>query len=993
MPIFLHKRSNKKVQDMGYHLVIVEALIFAIPFLIILYVSFKENYHLQISHLFLLSVVLLLILAGLLILQQIFKSIYFTAMSLRRKESGEYEIIDTSHDIAELRDISVSFNNLYQKLEQATGELSKKAFELLTIKELTEIAQKSVNIDDLMSIILEKSMAVTGAQIGSVFINEPLSRSFRIVAAKGQGAELKKDVKISIDNSVAKSVVLEKKPLLVQDIEKDSAIVKKNDPKYGPPSFLSMPIFTGDKVSSVLNLACKESREVFDHDDVKILSIMLGEMGFALDNAMLYSKVEEQLRAIRQHNINLEKEIVERKRVEESLRKWAHIFEYAEWGVGIGSADGKTHEMINPAYARMHGYTVEELIGKPIMDIYAPEARAELSEHLHLAEEQGHHAFESVHIRKNGSKFPVIVDMTAVKDKQGHVLYRAVNIQDISERKHAQEALRESEQKFRSIAEQSIVGITVAQHDVLKYVNPKFAEMFGYSVDECMDMPLQKLVTDEDLPFVTEQAKKRITGETAIIHYEYRGIRKKGDIINIEVHASPAFYNNRVASIATHLDITERKKNEARLRLDEIRLESFLKISQYKAKNVHDLLDYALEQAIALTSSKIGYIKNYDELNREFTVITWSKGLKQECHIPEFQSLFKLEKTGIVDEAVRQGKAIIMNELQEAQPLKKGELEGQGKIYKYLAVPVLIEEKVAAVVGVANKDSDYDETDAQQLTLLMDSVWKITVNKKLEMELLAYSQQLEQRVKERTKEVDEANKAKSLFLANMSHELRTPLNSIIGFSEVLEDKLVGPLNESQCENVQYIHHAGKHLLSLINDILDLAKVESGRIEMEYGEVSVREVLDAMAIMQREKALIHGISLSIEISPDADMHIEADERKLKQILFNLLSNAVKFTPDGGSVHVAANKVFDAVEAIEISIIDTGIGIKPEDLPKLFKEFSQLESTYQKKYEGTGLGLALTKRLVELHGGRIWVESESGQGSQFTFVIPIKRMAPY
>ena len=265
----------------------------------------------------------------------------------------------------------------------------------------------------------------------------------------------------------------------------------------------------------------------------------------------------------------------------------------------------------------------------------------------------------------------------------------------------------------------------------------------------------------------------------------------------------------------------------------------------------------------------------------------------------------------------------------------------------------------------------------------------------LAIEDVTEKMRLERELAERTRdakkaqfEAESATMAKSDFLANMSHELRTPLNSIIGFSEVLEDQLLGTLNESQRENVMYILKAGRHLLSLINDILDLSKVESGKMELDVEPVSLQELLDASLIMHREKALRHGITLDLQIEHDTTIMIEADSRKLKQILFNLLSNAVKFTPDGGQVRVLSKEI-NGAQDIEISIRDTGIGIKKEDLPKLFKEFSQLASAYDKKYEGTGLGLALTKKLVELHGGRIWVESEFGKGSLFAFVIPVSQ----
>ena len=254
--------------------------------------------------------------------------------------------------------------------------------------------------------------------------------------------------------------------------------------------------------------------------------------------------------------------------------------------------------------------------------------------------------------------------------------------------------------------------------------------------------------------------------------------------------------------------------------------------------------------------------------------------------------------------------------------------------------------------------------------------------------------------------IQEATRLKSQFLANMSHELRTPLNAIIGFSEILEDQTFGELNEKQTKYVNNVLVSGRHLLQLINDILDLSKVEAGKLELEPSSVNIKHLLENSLIMIKEKAMKHGIRLDSHISQELmGLKISADERKLKQIMFNLLSNAAKFTPDGGEIRLTADIIEEFRDSgiqgfdnssipqsinplIEISVADSGIGINPKEHERIFGEFEQLNLSYDRKYEGTGLGLALARRLVELHGGRIWVESEGeGKGSTFTFVIPV------
>ena len=230
-------------------------------------------------------------------------------------------------------------------------------------------------------------------------------------------------------------------------------------------------------------------------------------------------------------------------------------------------------------------------------------------------------------------------------------------------------------------------------------------------------------------------------------------------------------------------------------------------------------------------------------------------------------------------------------------------------------------------------------------------------------------------------ELEAASQHKSEFLANMSHELRTPLNAIIGFSQVLQDEMVGSVNEKQAEYLDDIVSSGNHLLSLINDVLDLSKVEAGQVELVVHPFSLREALERGVVIVRERATEDGVRVAFAADPEVDV-VEGDERRIKQVIFNLLSNAVKFTPAGGEIDVSATRVNGEVR---VSVADTGPGIAPEDRDRIFEEFQQSETGVGQR-EGTGLGLALSKRFVELHGGRIWLESELGRGSTFTFALP-------
>jgi signal transduction histidine kinase len=294
-----------------------------------------------------------------------------------------------------------------------------------------------------------------------------------------------------------------------------------------------------------------------------------------------------------------------------------------------------------------------------------------------------------------------------------------------------------------------------------------------------------------------------------------------------------------------------------------------------------------------------------------------------------------------------------------------------------VAVPMVHQEQLIGCLGVTrNRPGAFP---AETIELLRSFATQSA--------LAIQNARLFREIADKSAQVEAASRHKSEFLANMSHELRTPLNAVIGFSEVLLQRMFGELNAKQDEYLKDIYASGQHLLSLINDILDLSKIEAGRMELVSAPFDLASAVDNAVTLVKDRAARHGIALELDLDPRLG-ELVGDERKVKQVLLNLLSNAVKFTPEGGRISLKASRTD---RAVEIAVTDTGIGIAPEDQAAIFEEFRQVGRDEARKQEGTGLGLTLAKKFVELHGGRIWVESTPGGGSTFTFTLPLSRDA--
>jgi signal transduction histidine kinase len=395
----------------------------------------------------------------------------------------------------------------------------------------------------------------------------------------------------------------------------------------------------------------------------------------------------------------------------------------------------------------------------------------------------------------------------------------------------------------------------------------------------------------------------------------------------------------------------------------------------------------ALSEVIRAVSSSLDLREILDAVARRAVTLAGADGCGIFEYSPERGRFYAVVSQGIsrrfVDSIpVSMNQGTIGRATQTGEPVQVGDVlavpdypfkdrfvdEGLRAV---LTVPMMGGDVARGIVLFRRAPGEFDERVVTLMRTLADQSKVAIANAHLFRE-----------IEEKSRLLEEANQHKSEFLASMSHELRTPLNAIIGFSEVLLQRMFGELNPKQDEYLQDVLSSGRHLLSLINDILDLSKVEAGRMELELARFDLPQALHDTLVLVRERAVRHGIELQL----DADARLGplvADERKIKQVMLNLLSNAVKFTPEGGRVDVRA---VPTDRGVEISVADTGIGIAPENQELIFEEFRQVGGDYAHKREGTGLGLTLARKFVELHGGRLWVKSQVGQGSTFTFSVP-------
>jgi PAS domain S-box-containing protein len=782
--------------------------------------------------------------------------------------------------------------------------------------------------------------------------------------------------------------------------------------------------------------------------------------------------------------------------IEDSEINFRNLFENSPVGKSMTGINGSLH--VNKSFCDILGYAEEELRTKKLMDITHPDDIRRSNDFIQslLSGKIAQARFEKRYLHKNGNTVWAEVSTYLQRDKDNKPQFFITTIIDITERKEvekqliiAKELAEESEKSFHALFENMIEGFAYCQ---MIFDNNNPIDFIYLEVNAAFE-PLTGLknVTGKRVSEVIPGIQHADTELFQI--YARVALTGKPERFEMFVESLMDWYAVSVYSpkkeyfVAAFDVITNRKKAEEALKLNEARLESLLKINLHPAETIQELLDFALNEAITLTGSKIGYIYFYDEVKKEFTLNTWSKEVMQQCTVAETHPIYQLDETGIWGEAVRQRKPIMVNEFEAPNALKKGLPEGHVPLKKFLTIPVFNQNNIVAVVGVANKLTDYNDSDILQLKLMMDAVWKIVQRKQAEEKLreseefnrfllrtipfamdivdengnilfqsenfiklfgiealtqkcwqlyrddktqcidcplvkgiqigktelyeshgvmggktfqishtgmlfhgkkamleifqdITERKQEEEQLVKLNHQLKELNATKDKLFSIIAHDLKGPFSSILNLSELLHETLHNDMVKSETF-IEHINSSAKNTLILLDNLLNWAKTQTGKIKFEPERLSLQPIIQGIVTLLSSSAKMKNIVLRNFQSED--IMVAVDRNMIDTILRNLISNAIKFSHSGGTVNIFA---ISHLHDVEIVIADEGVGMNEKTQNQILNIDANVSTTGTANEKGSGLGLILCREFVEKHEGKIWVESELNKGTKFHFTLP-------
>ncbi|MDO8282572.1 MAG: PAS domain S-box protein [Thermodesulfovibrionia bacterium] len=650
-------------------------------------------------------------------------------------------------------------------------------------------------------------------------------------------------------------------------------------------------------------------------------------------------------------------DITQRKIAEKSYLDLAAIVNTSVDGIIGKTLEGDIVSW-NKGAEKIYGYTEEEVQGKNISLLAPPDYQEEIFDHLKkLQSGEVIDNYETKRVRKDGVVIDISLSLSSIKDKFGKIYGVSAIMHDITEQQKAKQVLTVSEYS-ESIINTVREPLIVLDQDLrVVTVSRSFYEFFKVKPEETVGQLIYDLGNKQwDIPKLRELLETILPQKTTFDNYEvehdFATIGRRIMLLNArQIHR--VLGKERIILLAIE-DITERKEIEAGLEKTRKELEVIKKSADEVSEFAESVINTVREPLISL--------------DQDLRVVTVSRSFYEFFKVKPEETVGQL----IYDLGNKQWDIPKLRELLETILPQKTSFDNYEVEHDFATI--------GRRIMLLNARQIEQGMGKERIILL--AIEDITERKEIEAGL----EKAHEELKELATELERTAQVKSEFLANMSHELRTPLNSINGFSEVLYDETFGPLNEKQKKYVNNVLTSGKHLLLLINQILDMAKVEAGKMNLALSSLPMKSLLNEISLLVADMVSKKKIEMLIEIAEDLP-NIEADDLKVKEILYNLLSNAVKFTPEGGRIGMRAS-TRKADNEIEIVVWDTGVGIAPENMEKIFEGFFRVDTPYSRVTEGTGLGLPLSRKLVELHGGKLSARSEGlGKGTSIRFTLPI------
>ncbi len=834
---------------------------------------------------------------------------------------------------------------------------------------------------------------------------------------------------------------------------------------------IARPLKSVDRAARDIRSGSLEARaDVVSDDEVGSVATTFNSMAEQIERWQ--DELERQVAA---RTSELSQEIIERKRVEADIQRWAKVFENAQWGVATGGSKDQTLELMNEAYARMHGYTIDELTGRQASDIYSPEDKWKMSDAMSVAREKGYHTFEVKRLRKDGSTFPSLNTITAIRDVDGKTMYFASNVLDITEHKRAEEAIKESQEQINLLLDSTAEGIYgLDSEGNCTMCNASCLSILGYkSEEDLIGRNMHELIhhtrpDGTEYPGVECKIYKALSDGTGMHCSDEVFWRADGSCFDSEYWSYPIKKNGKViGAVVTFLDITERKHAEESLRKLTHALGERVKElkCQYNISRLDEKPGVSLDEIIQGVADYIPPGWHYPDITcaritinekeyktANFQETDWKQsseinvqgaiiGSVTVCYLEQKPELdegpFLKEERELIDtiaknlgrtidrkraeETIRESEA----QLKEAQKtasignweldLTENKLTWSDEIYRIFEIDpeefdASYETFLSAIhpddrdmLNKAYTDSLKDKAPYEIVHRLlmsdgrvkhvhercvthydadgnpvnsMGTVQDITERKLAEDEIRKLNEELEQRVRERTAQLEAANQELESFSYSVSHDLRAPLRSIDGFSHAIVKKYTGSMDDEAIDLFQRVRTATQRMAELINDMLELSRLS--RAEMSMAEVDLTGL--AREVVEDLRRIEPGRNVTFEITDG--LATKGDRKLLHAVLENLMGNAWKFIFGKKSARIDFGS--EAKDGRTVFFVrDNGAGFDMTYSDKLFVPFQRLHNV--KEFPGTGVGLASVKRIISRHGGEVWAEGRVGQGSIFFFTL--------